>query len=181
MQPQAVLSSPSYVWNVLGNKFEAGLKDREAELWRLAGLDEEYGPPSENFTGERETKEMIDEVVAFLMGATALEMEARQSANRTNRGVGRPRDVIIPYLGPNLLSFFLRCHDSAGRHSVLTSIDGRLAQEEAGPFFEFVKLAIEPLNEYLVTELHCKPLSAARVARYALAERRPNLRAAKRR
>jgi len=25
------------------------------ELWRLSGLDEEYGPLGENFTGERET------------------------------------------------------------------------------------------------------------------------------
>jgi hypothetical protein len=36
----------------------------------------------------------------------------------------------------------------------LTSIDGKLAQIEAGPFFEFVKVAIEPLNQFLVSELH---------------------------
>lgn len=181
MQPQAALSSPSYVWGVLGLQIAAGLKDREAELWRLAGLDEEYGPRGENFTGERETKEMTDEIVALSMTAIALAMEARQTANRTDRGVGRPRDVIIPNLGPNLLSFFLRYHDSAGRQSVLTSIEGQLAQMEDGPFFNFVKMSIEPLNEVLVTELHRKPISAARLARCALEEHSHNLSAARRR
>jgi hypothetical protein len=139
------------------------------------------GPPGENFTGEREKKEMTDEIAALFMGTIALDMEARQAANRSDRGVGRPRDVMIAYLAPNLLSFFLRCHDSAGRQSVLTSIEGQLAQMEAGPFFDFVRVAIVPFNECLVTELHRKPLSAARLARYALAERRRNLYAARRR
>jgi hypothetical protein len=181
MQPQAVLPKQSDVWSVLGPRFSAGLKDRQSELWRLSGLDEEYGPPGENFTGERETQEMSDEIAGYLVNAIALDTQARQTANRTDQGVGRPRDVIIPFLGPNLLSFFLRCHDSAGRQSVLTSIEGQLAQMEAGPFFDFVKTAIEPLNEYLVTELRRKPVSAARLARFALAERRRNLSAPKRR
>jgi hypothetical protein len=180
MEPQAALPTPSYVWGVIALRIAAGLKDRERELWRLTGLDEEFGPRGENFTGER-VREMTDEITAFLMVGIALDMEARQTANRSGRAVGRPRDVIIPYLGPNLLSFFLRCHDSAGRKSVLTSIEGQLAQMEAGQFFDFVKTTIEPLNEYLVTELHRKPLSAARLARYALAEHRRNLYVARRR
>jgi hypothetical protein len=181
MQPQAALHSRNYVWSVLAPRFSAGLKARAWELWRLSGLDEEYGPLGENFTGERETQEMSDEIAGYLVNAMALDTQARQAADRTDRGVGRPRDVIIPYLGPNLLSFFLRCHDSAGRQSVLTSIAGQLAQMETGPFFNFVKTAIEPLNEVLVTELHRKPVSAARLARYALKERRHNLSAARRR
>jgi len=181
MQPQAALPSDSYVWGVLGPRFSAGLKDRASELWRLSGLDEEYGPLGENFTGERETQEMSDEIAGHLLTSIVLDTQARQGANRTDRGVGRPRDVIIPYLGPNFLSFFLRCHDSAGRQSVLTSIEGQLAQMEDGPFFNFVKTAIEPLNEVLVTELHRKPVSAARLARYALEERCHNLSVARRR
>ena len=109
-------------------------------------------------------------------------MEERIAITRTiGRRVGRPRDVMSRHLGPALLTLFLRYHDTAGRHSVLTSIDGKLAQIEAGPFFERVKVVIEPLNQFLVSELHRNPLSAARLARYALDQRRRNLRAAKRR
>lgn len=46
---------------------------------------------------------------------------------------------------------------------------------EAGPLFEYLKVVIAPLNAYLVTELHRQPLSPARLARYALAERRREL------
>jgi len=38
--------------------------------------------------------------------------------------------------------------------------------------FEFINAAIKPLNQYLTTELHRRPLSAARLARFALAEHR---------
>jgi hypothetical protein len=67
---------------------------------------------------------------------------------------------------------FLRCHGSAGRKSVATSSDGKLKQKEAGRLFEFINAAIQPLNQYLTTELHRRPLSAARLARFALAEHR---------
>ena len=70
---------------------------------------------------------------------------------------------------------YLRYNSSAGRHSVWTSIDGKLVQEEAGPFFAYVKAVIEPINDYLVGELAWKPISAGRLARYALAERRRRL------
>ena len=85
------------------------------------------------------------------------------------------------HLGPALLEMFLRCHDSAGRKSVLTSIDGKFAQEEAGPLFEFMKVAVEPVNHYLVTDLHRMPLSPAWLARDALDRRRRDLRRARRR
>ena len=142
---------------------------------RSTGLSGKISPAS------AKPQEMSDEIAGYLVSAMALDTQARQISDRTDRGVGRPRDVIIPDLGPKLLSFFLRCHDSAGRQSVLTSNAGQLAQMETGPFFNFVKTAIEPLNEVLVTELHRKPVSAARLARYALKERRHNLSAARRR
>src|SRR6202022_4245856 len=104
---------------------------------------------------------------------------SQQIANSTGRRVGRPCDVMIPYLGPQLLSVYLRCHNSGGRHSVATSIDGKPGQKEAGLLFEFIKATIQPLNTYLTTELHRKPLSASRLARFALSERRRILRAAK--
>jgi hypothetical protein len=85
-----------------------------------------------------------------------------------------------PYLAPDLLLVFLRCHDSAGRKSVATSIDGKLKQEEAGQFFEFIKAVIEPLNRYLTTELRRLPLSASRLARSALRKYRDDAKELKR-
>jgi hypothetical protein len=82
-------------------------------------------------------------------------------------------------LAPELLSVFLRCHDKAGRQSVATSIDGKLKQREGGQLFEFINVLIQPLNQYLTTELHRKvPLSAARLARFALDKRREEAEAA---
>ena len=52
-------------------------------------------------------------------------------------------------------------------------------QKEAGLLFEFIKATIEPLNHYLTTELHRRPLSASRLVRIALSERRRIVRAAK--
>jgi hypothetical protein len=54
----------------------------------------------------------------------------------------------------------------------VTSIGGELKQEETGPLFNFMKTGIRPLNNFLVDELHRMPLSASRLARYALAERK---------
>jgi len=79
---------------------------------------------------------------------------------------------VTPFLAPELLSVFLRCHERAGRQSVATSIDGKLKQKEAGRLFEFIKAVIEPLNQYLTAELHRLPLSASRLARFALDDRR---------
>jgi hypothetical protein len=108
-------------------------------------------------------------------------MQDLEISNRLGRHVGRPRSCLIPELAQQLLSLFLRYRDSGGRHSVLISIDGKFAQTEAGPLFEFFKAAIEPLNQFWVRELQRKPLSPARLARTALEQRRRNLRAAKRR
>lgn len=87
---------------------------------------------------------------------------------------------MIPYLAPELLSVYLR-YNSGGRHSVTTSIDGKLKQKEGGHLFEFIKATIEPLNRYLSADLHRRPLSAGRLARFALGERRRIEQAIKRR
>ncbi|MEH2561386.1 hypothetical protein [Bradyrhizobium sp. AZCC 2289] len=49
-----------------------------------------------------------------------------------------------------------------------TSIDVKSKQREAGKLFEFIDAIIQPLNHYLTTELHRRPLSASRLARFAL-------------
>jgi hypothetical protein len=181
MQAEAALPSQSYVWTVLAPRLEAGLAEQKTRILDLCGLYDVFGPPGDGFTGELEANQTMIELTGLLVVAFAHDMVDRIASLRVGRKAGRPRDILTRELGPALLTLFLRYHPSAGRHSVLTSIDGRLAQEEAGPLFNFIKAAIEPLNEYLVEELHWKPLSAARLARYALAERRHNLRTAMRR
>ncbi len=113
------------------------------------------------------------------MQAVICELAYRQSANSSSRRPGRPKDVITPDLAPKLLSVFLRCHDRAGRQSVATSIDGEAKQTEGGPLFKFIEVVIQPLNQYLTTELGRKPLSAARLARFALDGRRSAVQALK--
>ncbi len=179
MQSQATLPSQSDVWGILPLRFESELTAQKLEIWRLWGLSEEFGPVGNNSTGECAGREIIDELTGFLVRAIALATEDWQIAKSTGRGVGRPRDVMIPYLAPELLSVYLRCRNSGGRQSAATSIDGKPGQTEAGLLFEFIKATIKPLNDYLTTELHRKPLSASRLARFALSERRRIVRAAK--
>src|SRR6266404_5571461 len=170
---QSQVPSQSFVWGVLAARFESELTLQKSEIWRLSGLLEEYGGVADDdFYREREQKALIDELTGLLVQAVTTEAANRQFSNSSGRRAGRPRDVITPYLAPALLLVFLRCHDSAGRKSVATSIDGKLKQNEAGRLFEFINTAIQPLNQYLTTELHRKPLSAARLARFALAEHR---------
>jgi hypothetical protein len=176
---QSQLPSQSHVWGVLPLQFHSELTLRKSEICRLCGLSEEFGPAGDNYTGEREEHEIIDELTGVLVQAVALEVAGRQAANSTGRKVGRPREAMIPYLAPELLSVYLRYHNSGGRQSVVTSIDGKLGQKEAGLLFEFMKATIEPLNRYLTTDLHRRPLSASRLARFALGERRRIVRVAK--
>jgi hypothetical protein len=176
MQTEADLPSQVYVWTVLAPRLEAALGEQKTKILDLCGLYDVFGPPGEDgFTGELEADQTIIELTGLLLLAFAHDMVGRIARLRVGRKAGRPRDILTRELGPTLLTLFLRYHPWAGRHSVLTSIDGRLAQEEAGPLFNFIKAVIEPLNEYLVEDLHWKPLSAARLARFALAERRHNL------
>jgi hypothetical protein len=164
--------SQSLVWGVLPARFQSELTLQKSEICRLSGLLEEYGPAGPNYTGEGEENKIIEELTGFLVQAVARDAVSQQITNSTGRRVGRPRDVMIPYLGPELLSVYLRCHNSGGRQSVATSIDGKPGQKEDGLLFEFIKATIKPLNDYLTTDLHRRPLSASRLARFALQERR---------
>lgn len=142
------------------------VRAKQQSLWRLSGLERKYGP-SHHFNGEYEANEMVNEIAVFLVCAILVDADAQRSRS----GRGRPRDVMIPELAPNLLWYFLRYHSSCGRRSVIVTAHGKKRQEEAGPLFEFIKAAIEPLNQYLI-RIDRKPLSPARLARYALHERR---------
>jgi hypothetical protein len=172
---QSEIPSQSFIWGVLAARFQSELTLQESEIWRLSGLLEEYGGVADgDFYREREQKGLIDELTGLLVQAVTREAASRQLTGNSSRRAGRPKDVVTPYLAPELLSVFLRCHDRAGRQSVAvgTSIDGRLKQMEAGQLFEFIKAVIQPLNHYLTTDLGRTPLSAARLARFALADRR---------
>jgi hypothetical protein len=174
MQSQPQPPSQSYVWSVLSLRFEIELTRHKLEICRLCGLSEEFGAANDNLT--REENRLIDELSGILVQAIALE--ALQMAYGTGGRVGRPRDVMMPFLGPELLSIYLRCNDSGGRTSVATWIDGKPGQTEAGPLLDFIKAAIERLNNYLTTSLHRRLLSASRVARFALSERQKVAKAA---
>ncbi len=177
---QSEVLSESYIWGVLASRFQSELTLQKSEIWRFSGLLEEYGGAAdEDLCREREQKALIEELTGLLVQAVTHEAANRQFTNNSSRRAGRPKDVVTPYLAPELLSVFLRCHDSAGRQSVATSIDGKLKQREAGQLFEFINVLIQPLNQYLTTELHRKvPLSAARLARFALDKRREEAEAA---
>jgi len=178
---QSVVPSLSFIWGVLAPRFQSELTLQKSEIWRLSGLLEEYGGPADgDFYREREQQALIEELTGLLVEAVAHEGANRQFTNNSSRRAGRPPDIVTPYLAPGLLSVFLRCHDRAGRRSVATSIDGRLKQREAGPLFEFIDAVIQPLNQYLTTEPHCKPLKASQLARFALKNHRENAEKVKR-
>lgn len=168
MPVRDVLPDERDFWKKLAPKFMADLRAKQQSLWRRSGLEKKYGP-SQHFNGEYEANEMVNEIAVFLISAILVDVDARRSRS----GRGRPRDVMTPELAPNLLWYFLRYHSSSGRRSVIVTADGKKKQEEAGPLFEFIKAAIEPLNQYLI-EINRKPLSPARLARYALREHRRN-------
>jgi len=170
---QSEVPSQSFILGVLAPQFQSELTLQKSEIWRLSGLLAEYGGPADgDFYREREQKALIEELTGLLLQAVIHEAENRQFTDSPSRRAGRPKDVVTPYLSPELLSVFLRFHARAGRQSVATSIDGKPKQIEAGQFFEFIKAVVEPLNQYLTTELHRRPLSASRLARFALNDRR---------
>lgn len=156
--------------SVLASRFEEELKAHAPTIWLRCGLFDEFGPLGEHFTGRGEGHQLINEIAGRLLQALLLDV-CERLYGVANRGVGCPRDPMVPCMAGALLGCYLRFHDSAGRHSVLTSDGSRLLQMEAGPFFEFLQAVLAPLNNYLVVELHRRPISPARVARYALAHR----------
>jgi hypothetical protein len=166
MPPSTSVLTQGYFWSVVAGQFQDALFNQEDLVSEKSGLYKEFGPPGEYFTGETEGRQNIEELAGILARAAAMEMERCDSED--SLAVGRPPDVIIPTLGPMLLQVFLRYNATAGRRSVLTWVDGDYAQEETGPFFEFLQLVLVPLNEFLVNELHRRPISAARLARIAL-------------
>lgn len=171
------IPSQEFVWTVLMHRIEDHFCKEKQNILQLCGLYDVFGLPGDGFTGEQEGDETIVELTGLISVSFAEDLEERCESARFERKAGRPCDVLTREAAPKLLDLFLRYHSSAGRHSVWTSVDGRLVQQEAGPLFEFFKAALVPLNEYLVKELGWKPVSPARAARYALAERRRSLRA----
>jgi hypothetical protein len=170
---QAEVPSQSVIWGVLAPRFQSELTLQRSEIWQRSGLLAEYGGPADgDMYRERELYALIEALCGLLVQGVIREIADRQSANRSGRRPGRPRDAMIPLLAPELLSVFLRFNDRAGRQSVTTSIDGKITQREAGQLFKFIETAIQPLNRYLTTELHRRPRSASRLARFALDDHR---------
>jgi hypothetical protein len=169
-----ILPSQPHFWTVVAPRVEAGLYLVREQIWQQIGLYAMFGSRDEHFTGDSEAKSLLSELTRFLLLAMAYELEARMRAgeSRNGPGVGRPMNHMIRYLGPELVAIFLCYHGSGGRHSVVTSNDGKLTQMEAGPLFEFVTTVLVVLNQVLVEELHLPPLSPARVIRYGRAARR---------
>jgi len=94
---------------------------------------------------------------AALRAITQLQTEATK---------GRPKKILLNILSEKLRDLFLRHNDVATRHSIAS--DGEVAQDEAGPYFEFCQAVIAPLNEFfanLPQSYDAKPVSAAQVAR----------------
>src|SRR6266481_1380130 len=116
---QSEVPSQSFIWGVLAPRFQSELTLEKSEIWRFSGLLEEYGGAAdEDFYREREQKALIEELTGLLVQAVAREAANRRFTNNSSRRAGRPHDVVTPYLAPELLSVFLRCHNSAGRQSV---------------------------------------------------------------
>jgi hypothetical protein len=79
---------------------------------------------------------------------------------------GRPKKRALDILGEKLCDLFLRYNDVATRHSIASN--GEVAQTEAGPYFDFCKTVIAPLNQFLAglpQSYGARPVSAAQVAR----------------
>jgi hypothetical protein len=126
----------------------------------------EYGGPADgDFYREREQKALIEELTGLLVQAVALEVADQQFANSSSRRVGRPPDVVTHYLAPQLLSVFL-----AGRQSVADST-GWQAQAKGSRATVRVHRNDGPTVEPIF-EMHRRPLSASRLARFALDDRR---------
>src|ERR1700730_2496837 len=98
--PVSTLPSQSYVWGELPDRFMAELKANEAELWEFGGIIKMFGPVGDNYAGASEANLLMEQVVKFLLNGIALDLENRERENRIGRSVGRPKDVITPYLAP---------------------------------------------------------------------------------
>lgn len=169
-----VLPGQKHFWAEIVRNIETAVLARKEELAELVGIFREFGPRGQGFTGETEIEQRVAELVKFLVLAMAYELQAREfsAESQVSSPAGRPRNHMIRYLGPQIVEIFHRYNDDGGRHSVWTSIDGKLVQEEAGPLFEFASKLVEAFNEVMVGELHLPALSAARIIRCGRAARR---------
>lgn len=154
------------------------LRKRSRRFWSGLAYIAWSGPVGDGFTGKEEGDEVIKELTGQVVISICDDVIERIESAATERKAGRPCDMLTRVLGPRLLDMFLRYNSVASRHSVLTSRDGKLVQEETGPLFWFFEVAIKPINDCL-RELNWKPISAGRLARYALAKRRRSLQARK--
>jgi hypothetical protein len=94
---------------------------------------------------------------------------------KTEAAKGRPKKPLLDVLSEKLRDLFLRHNDFATRHSIAS--DGKVAQAEAGPYFEFCKTVIVPLNEFfakLPLSYDAEPISAAQIARKRKIARGPS-------
>jgi hypothetical protein len=85
---------------------------------------------------------------------------------------GRPRDVMLDFLGDKLLACYLRFNLTAGRRSI--AADGDQAQAESGPLLEVLSSVIAPLNRFLIqlpASYGARVVSAPDLARRALGRR----------
>ena len=138
MQPE--VPTQNLIWCVLAPRFQSALTVHKAGIWRLSGLRQEYGAEADgDLYRERELNALIAELTGLLLLAVIYEAANRRSMQISGRGAGRPRDVVLPFLAPQLLSIFLRCNTSAGRQSAVTFVDGKLKQMETGRFLQFIK------------------------------------------
>jgi hypothetical protein len=170
---QSEIPTDTFIWGVLAPRFQSELTLKKFGIWRLSGLRQEYGGVAEgDVYRERELNALIEELTGLLLLAVIYEAANRRSMKDSRRGAGRPRDVVLPFLAPKLLSVYLRCNASAGRQSIVMSLDGKLKQMETGRFLQFITTIIQPLNQYFKTDLHRRELSASRMARFALSDRR---------
>ena len=86
---------------------------------------------------------------------------------RAERRKGRPQGSMLKHLA-NLREIFERYNAGSGRHSVLTSVEGKFKQEEGGPYLTFLKAVIAPLNEFLASlpaSYGANQISAAQIMR----------------
>jgi hypothetical protein len=60
MPSQATLPSLSDVWGILPLRVESELTAQKLESWRRWGLSEQFGPVSDNSSGERTRRKIVD-------------------------------------------------------------------------------------------------------------------------
>jgi hypothetical protein len=97
-------------------------------------------------------------------GSIIKAASAAIDALRRARRAGRPSSTANPVVSDGLREIFLRYNEKITRHSVTGWRDKKFVQFEAGPFLDFVKAAILPLNRFLI-ERRLPPVTAESIVR----------------